>query len=480
MILKSCEKLEKSEAKLTIQVEAAEFEAAVEKAYLKERKKIRLPGFRPGKAPRKMIENAYGEGVFYEDAVESSWAPAFMQAVEQENLHFVGDPKIDLEDKITKDGYTFTAVVALYPEVTLGQYKGLSATRPVVTVTDEDVDKRLQELADRNSRLVSVDREAKDGDTAVIDFEGFKDGVAFEGGKAEQYPLELGSGSFIPGFEDQLVGASAGEEKDVNVTFPEDYGAAELAGAPVVFKVKVHEVKESQTPALDDEFAKDVSEFETLDELKADLEKKLRTRREESAQKDFENAVLTKLIETTEMEIPETMVEYEADRIIEDYENRMQGAGFTFDQYLQMMGTNRAEFRENAKVAALRQIQGDLIFAAVAEAEKLEPTEEEIAAEYQHLADQYDMDVEVVKNAVPQEEIVHQLKGNMASKLVYDAAVAVAPAAEEEKAPAKKATKKPAAKKTTAKKTTKKKAAEEAPAEEAPTAEEKAEASDAE
>ena len=276
------------------------------------------------------------------------------------------------------------------------------------------------------------------------------------------------------------MGASAGEEKDVNVTFPEDYGAAELAGAPVVFKVKVHEVKESQTPALDDEFAKDVSEFETLDELKADLEKKLRTRREESAQKDFENAVLTKLIETTEMEIPETMVEYEADRIIEDYENRMQGAGFTFDQYLQMMGTNRAEFRENAKVAALRQIQGDLIFAAVAEAEKLEPTEEEIAAEYQHLADQYDMDVEVVKNAVPQEEIVHQLKGNMASKLAYDAAVAVAPAAEEEKAPAKKATKKPAAKKTTAKKTTKKKAAEEAPAEEAPAAEEKAEASDAE
>ena len=270
MILKSCEKLEKSEAKLTIQVEAAEFEAAVEKAYLKERKKIRLPGFRPGKAPRKMIENAYGEGVFYEDAVESSWAPAFMKAVEQENLHFVGDPKIELEGKISKEGYSFTAVVALYPEVTLGQYKGLSATRPVVTVTDEDVDKRLQELADRNSRLVSVEREARDGDTAVIDFEGFRDGVPFEGGKGENYSLVLGSHSFVPGFEEQVAGMKAGEEKDIDITFPEDY-TPELAGKAVVFHVKVNEVKEKELPAMDDEFAKDASEFDTLEELKENI-----------------------------------------------------------------------------------------------------------------------------------------------------------------------------------------------------------------
>ena len=235
------------------------------------------------------------------------------------------------------------------------------------------------------------------------------------------------------------MGASAGEEKDVNVTFPEDYGAADLAGAAVVFKVKVHEVKESQVPTLDDEFAKDVSEFETLDELKADLEKKLRTRREETAQRDLETAVLTKLIEATEMEVPDAMVEYEADRIIEDYEQRMQGAGFTFDQYLQMMGTNRAEFRENAKVAALRQIQGDLIFAAVAEAEHLEPTAEDIDKEYEDLAEQYNMDVDTVKKAVPQEEIVRQLKGTMASKFVYEAAVPTAPVVEEtaaEEAPA--------------------------------------------
>ena len=479
MNLKNVEKKEKNTAVLTIEVGAEEFNAAVEKVYRKNKGVISLPGFRKGHAPRKLVEQMYGADVFYEDAVNDLYPVVLTEAIKEAGLDMVGYPSVDMKE-LGKDGFTFEAAIGLRPVPVLGEYKGIEAPKAEVTITAEDIDNEMKPLISRATRQVAVERPAQNGDTVVIDFEGFKDGVAFEGGKAEQYPLELGSGSFIPGFEDQLVGASAGEEKDVNVTVPEDYGAAELAGAPVVFKVKVHEVKESQTPALDDEFAKDVSEFETLDELKADLEKKLRTRREESAQKDFENAVLTKLIETTEMEIPETMVEYEADRIIEDYENRMQGAGFTFDQYLQMMGTNRAEFRENAKVAALRQIQGDLIFAAVAEAEKLEPTEEEIAAEYQHLADQYDMDVEVVKNAVPQEEIVHQLKGNMASKLVYDAAVAVAPAAEEEKAPAKKAAKKPAAKKTTAKKTTKKKAAEEAPAEEAPAAEEKAEASDAE
>ena len=233
MTVKSCEKLEKSQVALTIEVGAAEFETAVEKAYQKMRRKINVPGFRPGKAPRKMIENAYGEGVFYEDAVESSWAPAFMQAVEQENLHFVGDPKIDLEDKITKDGYTFTAVVALYPEVTLGQYKGLEAPKAEVNVTDEDVENRLNEMADRNSRLVSVEREIQKGDTADIDFEGFDNGVPFDGGKGENYSLVLGSHSFVPGFEEQVVGMKAGEEKDIDITFPEEY-TPELAGKAVV------------------------------------------------------------------------------------------------------------------------------------------------------------------------------------------------------------------------------------------------------
>lgn len=430
MNLKNVEKKEKNTAVLTIEVGAEEFDAAVEKVYRKNKSVISLPGFRKGKAPRKLVEQMYGADVFYEDAVNDLYPVALTDAVKESGLDMVGYPSVEMQN-LGKDGFTFTATIALRPVPVLGQYKGIEAPKAEVTITAEDIDGEMKPLITRATRQVVVERPAQKGDTVVIDFEGFKDGVAFEGGKAEQYPLELGSGSFIPGFEDQLEGVSAGEEKDVNVTFPEDYGAADLAGAAVVFKVKVHEVKESQVPTLDDEFAKDVSEFETLDELKADLEKKLRTRREESAQKDFENAVLSKLIENTEMDVPEAMVEYEADRIVEDYENRMQGVGFTFDQYLQMMGTNRAEFKENAKVAALRQIQGDLIFAAIAEAEKLEPSDEDVEKEYQDLADQYNMELDAVKKTVPREEIVRQLKGNMAAKFVYDAAVATAPVADE-------------------------------------------------
>ena len=430
MNLKNVEKKEKNTAVLTIEVGAEEFDAAVEKVYRKNKSVISLPGFRKGKAPRKLVEQMYGADVFYEDAVNDLYPVALTDAVKESGLDMVGYPSVEMQN-LGKDGFTFTATIALRPVPVLGQYKGIEAPKAEVTITAEDIDGEMKPLITRATRQVVVERPAQKGDTVVIDFEGFKDGVAFEGGKAEQYPLELGSGSFIPGFEDQLEGVSAGEEKDVNVTFPEDYGAADLAGAAVVFKVKVHEVKESQVPTLDDEFAKDVSEFETLDELKADLEKKLRTRREETAQKDFENAVLSKLIENTEMDVPEAMVEYEADRIVEDYENRMQGVGFTFDQYLQMMGTNRAEFKENAKVAALRQIQGDLIFAAIAEAEKLEPSDEDVEKEYQDLADQYNMELDAVKKTVPREEIVRQLKGNMAAKFVYDAAVATAPVAEE-------------------------------------------------
>ncbi len=430
MNLKNVEKKEKNTAVLTIEVGAEEFDAAVEKVYRKNKSMISLPGFRKGKAPRKLVEQMYGADVFYEDAVNDLYPVALTEAVKESGLDMVGYPSVEMQS-LSKDGFTFTATIAIRPVPVLGEYKGIEAPRAEVTVTAEDVEGELKPLISRATRQVAVERPAQNGDTVVIDFEGFKDGVAFEGGKAEQYPLELGSGSFIPGFEEQLVGMSAGEAKDIDVTFPEDYGAAELAGAPVVFKVTVHEVKESQVPELDDEFAKDVSEFETLDELKADLEKKLRARREDAAQKDFENAVLTRLIETTEMEVPDAMVEYEADRIVEDYESRIQGAGITMDQYLQMMGSNRAEFRENAKVAALRQIQGDLIFAAVADAEDIQLTAEEIEEGYQKVADEYDMDVETVKSAVPESEIVHQLRTTKAARLVYDSAVAVAPATEE-------------------------------------------------
>lgn len=430
MNLKNVEKKEKNTAVLTVEVDAAEFDAAVEKVYRKNKGVISLPGFRKGHAPRKLVEQMYGADVFYEDAVNDLYPVVLTEAVKESGLDMVGYPSVDMKE-LGKDGFTFEATIALRPVPVLGEYKGITAPKAAVEVTAEDIESEMKPFINRASQQVAVERPAQNGDTVVIDFEGFKDGVAFEGGKAEKYPLELGSGSFIPGFEDQLVGASAGDEKDVNVTFPEDYGAEDLAGAPVVFKVKVHEVKETKVPELDDEFAKDVSEFETLDEFKADLEKKLKDRRETSAQQEFENAVLTKLIENTEMEVPDAMVEYETDRIIEDYEQRMQGVGFTFDQYLEMMGTNRAAFRENAKTAALRQIQGELIFSAIAEAENVQPTEEQIAEEYQKVADQYEMELDAVKAAVPVEEITSQLRNNMAAQLVYDAAVAEAPAAEE-------------------------------------------------
>ena len=422
MILKSCEKLEKSEAKLTIQVEAAEFEAAVEKAYLKERKKIRLPGFRPGKAPRKMIENAYGEGVFYEDAVESSWAPAFMQAVEQENLHFVGDPKIDLEDKITKDGYTFTAVVALYPEVTLGQYKGLSATRPVVTVTDEDVDKRLQELADRNSRLVSVDREAKDGDTAVIDFEGFKDGVPFDGGKGENYSLVLGSHSFVPGFEEQIVGMSAGEEKDIDITFPEEY-TPELAGKAVVFHVKVNEVKEKELPAMDDEFAKDVSEFDTLEELKKDLTEKMAAEKKDQADSKMENDLLEQAVKNMTVGIPTVMFENKAQDMVEEFGYRLQTQGMNMDMYMKYTGTTPEALTAQFMPQAEAQVRTTLLLEKIAEVENIEITEEDINGEYDRMVKDYGMELDKVKSIVPVEEIKRQLTIQKAAKVITDSAV---------------------------------------------------------
>ena len=458
MILKSCEKLEKSEAKLTIQVEAAEFEAAVEKAYLKERKKIRLPGFRPGKAPRKMIENAYGEGVFYEDAVESSWAPAFMKAVEQENLHFVGDPKIELEGKISKEGYSFTAVVALYPEVTLGQYKGLYATRPVVTVTDEDVDKRLQELADRNSRLVSVEREARDGDTAVIDFEGFRDGVPFEGGKGENYSLVLGSHSFVPGFEEQVAGMKAGEEKDIDITFPEDY-TPELAGKAVVFHVKV---KEKELPVMDDEFAKDVSEFDTLEELKDNIRSNITAEREETARRDFEDELMVKVADGITAEIPQVMIDTQVESFVESFKNRIQTQmGIPFEQYMKFANVEESKLYEDAKEPSLRQVKLNLALTEIIKAENIEATDEEIEAEYERTAKMYGMDAESLKGYITREAVADEVKRSKAVKLITESAVAADAAAGE---PAKKPARKRTAKKTG-----------EAPAGEAVSAEEKGE-----
>ncbi len=416
MKVTSVEKKEKSTVELTIQVEADAFEAAVQKAYEKERKNIGVPGFRKGKAPRKIIEGMYGTGVFYEEAINQVYPSAYAQAVEEQKLDDVGYPKIEIVE-VGKDGLTFKALVSVRPEVKLGAYKGLTASKDVAKVTDKDVDEELKPYIDRATRLVSVDRAAQNGDTVVIDFEGFDNGEAFDGGKGENYDLKLGAGMFVPGFEEQLVGAKAGEEKDLGITFPEDYHPG-LAGKAVVFHVKVKEVKEPQAPVVDDEFAKDVSEFETMDAFRKSLAEKIADRRSKQADADFENQVLEQLIENMECEIPDGMVDVQLDRLMEDYAMRLQSQGISMEDYQKMMGVNGDIVRESARPSALRQVQMQLALTAVADAENIEVTDEEVQAEIDRLAKQYNIDVEQVKAAVPVEDLKKDLRLRKASDLV--------------------------------------------------------------
>ena len=465
MTVKSCEKLEKSQVALTIEVGAAEFEAAVEKAYQKMRRKINVPGFRPGKAPRKMIERMYGAEVFFEEAINIAFPEAYEAAVEQEKLQVVGYPAVEMVGEVTKDGFTFKATAPVYPEVTLGEYKGLKAEKPEVKVTAADVNERLKTLADRNTRLVSVDRAAKNGDTAVIDFEGFLDGKPFEGGKGENHSLELGSGSFVPGFEDQVIGMKAGEEKDIDITFPENY-TKDLAGKQVVFHVKVNEVKEKQTPALDDEFAKDVSEFETLKELKDDTKAKITAEREQSAKIAFENALLEKVAGDIKADIPEVMIEEQCRRFLDEFKQRLQAQGIPYDQYCKMTGMDEAKFMEDGREPAVRQVKMDLAIAAIIKAENLDVTDEEIEEKYKSMAEQYGMELDMLKKYLDAPTVRNQLLNEKAIAVVVDSAKAEKPAkaekteGEEEKKPAKKTAKKAAEgeeeKKPAAKKTTKK------------------------
>ena len=416
MKVTSVEKKEKSTVELTIQVEADAFEAAVQKAYEKERKNIGVPGFRKGKAPRKIIEGMYGTGVFYEEAINQVYPGAYAQAVEEQKLDDVGYPKIEIVE-VGKDGLTFKALVSVRPEVKLGAYKGLTASKDVAKVTDKDVDEELKPYIDRATRLVSVDRAAQNGDTVVIDFEGFDNGEAFDGGKGENYDLKLGAGMFVPGFEEQLVGAKAGEEKDLDITFPEDYHPG-LAGKAVVFHVKVKEVKEPQAPVVDDEFAKDVSEFETMDAFRKSLAEKIADRRSKQADADFENQVLEQLIENMECEIPDGMVDVQLDRLMEDYAMRLQSQGISMEDYQKMMGVNGDIVRESARPSALRQVQMQLALTAVADAENIEVTDEEVQAEFDRLDKQYNIDVEQVKAAVPVEDLKKDLRLRKASDLV--------------------------------------------------------------
>ena len=454
MSVKSCEKIEKSQVVLTVEVGAPEFEAAIEKAYQKMRKKINVPGFRPGKAPRKIIEGMYGAEVFFEEAINIAFPEAYEAAVKEQELQVVGYPSVEIEGQVTRDGFTFKATAPVYPEVTLGQYKGLSAPKEEVKVSAADVDERLKALTDRNTRLVSVDREAKEGDTVVIDFEGFLEGKPFEGGKGENFSLELGSHTFVPGFEEQLVGVKAGDEKDLDITFPEDY-AADLAGAAVVFKVKVHEVKERQEPTVDDEFAKDVSEFDTLAELEKSLREKLEKTRKERADQEFENALVQQLVDNMECEVPEAMVEYQADQMVQDYANRVQSQGFRFEDYLNMMGTTLDQMRQQAKESAGRQVRQNLALEAVADAEGFEITDDEVEAEIARLAGEYDMEADQVRAAVPVEDLKHDLRGKKAVELIVSTAKVGEAPKKAAKKPAKKEEageeKKPAAKKTTKK-----------------------------
>jgi len=497
MKVTSVEKKEKSTVELVIEVGAEEFEAAVQKAYLKNRASINVPGFRKGKAPRKIVESLYGTGVFYEDAINEVYPTAYAEAVAEQKLDEVGYPKMEIVS-VGKEGLTFKALVSVRPEVKLGTYKGLTAPKDAVKVTEKDIEAELKPYIDRATSLSAVKRKAKKGDTAVIDFEGFMDGKPFEGGKGENYSLELGSGAFVPGFEEQIIGMKAGEEKDLDITFPENYHA-DLAGKAVVFKVKVNEVKEPVKPELDDEFAKDVSEFETLEAFKKDLEDKLIASREEKAERDYEEAIIEQLIANMETEVPETMIDVQVDKMMDDFSSRISAQGMKMEEYLQMMGMNVDMMRMSARPNAEKQVKVELALSAVAEAEKFEITAEEVEAEINRRAELYKLEVEQVKKFVGGgEELAHDMKMKKASDFVFDNAKvgkAKKPAAKkaaeakeevaEEIKPAKKTTtkkaaepkteaaeKKPAAKKAPAKKAPAKKAeaAEKKPAAKKPAA----------
>ena len=421
MALKSSNKIDTNTYEVEVTVDADVFTEACKSAYLKQRKSIQIPGFRKGKATQGMIEKVYGEGAFYEEALEIVYPNAVQEAFDAAGLKVVDQP-YDLEVPVMNksDGVEMKMKVTTYPEVKLGEYKGLEAKMLDTEASDEDVENELKNMQDRNSRLVSVDdRAAEMGDTAEIDFEGFVDGVAFDGGKGENYPLELGSNSFIPGFEDQVAGHKVDEEFDVNVTFPEEYEAS-LAGKDAVFKCKIHEIKVKELPELDDEFAKDVSEFDTLDELKADLKKQISERKEKDAKVDFENQVLEQVVENMEVEVPECMNEQKCDEMIQDYSYRLQMQGIDLATYLQYLGQTMEQFKAQFAEGAKKQVLVSLALDAIVEAESIEATEEEIDAEIAKLAEQYNMDADQIKAAVPAEQLSKDIVTRKAVDFVVD------------------------------------------------------------
>ena len=448
MNVKATNKVETNRYELELEVSPEEFNDAINAVYKRESKKMNIPGFRKGKAPRHFIEKYYGEEVFYEAAIDHLYRPMVMEAVEKSGLQVIsiGEFKID---EIGKDkGILCKLNVVTKPEAAIEGYKGIEVTRPSVEVTAEDIDREIDRVRERNSRIITVeDRAAENGDMVTIDFDGYVDGKQFDGGKAENYELTLGAGQFIPGFEDQVIGHNVGDEFDIDVTFPEDYHAEELKGKPAVFKIKLHEIKMKELPVVDDEFVKDVSEFDTVDDYRKDIEKHLTEQREKAADNDVENQLVEAVIEKVQAEIPDEMVENEVDEIINSFAYRLQSQGLKLETYLKYTGQTTDDLRVQYKPQAERQVKVRLGLEKIAELENLKPTEEETEAEYQKLADAYGMPLESVKNLVTVEGINGDIQNQKAIDFVKANAGIV-----EKKEEEKKAEKKPAKKRTSKKK----------------------------
>ncbi|MBQ8184243.1 MAG: trigger factor [Lachnospiraceae bacterium] len=421
------EKLEKNMAKLTVEVAAEEFEKALETAFQKNKNKFSIPGFRKGKVPRQMIEKMYGAAVFYEDAANELIPEAYANAADESGLDIVSQPEISVTQIEKGKAFIFTAEVAVKPEVTLGQYKGVEVDKADLEVSDEEVQAEVDKERENNSRTVVVeDRAVADKDIATIDFEGFVDGVAFEGGKGTDYPLTIGSGSFIPGFEEQLIGAKIGEEVEVNVTFPEEYHAEDLKGKAAVFKCVVKGIKAKELPEADDEFAKDVSEFDTMEEYKADIRKKLAEKKESAAKAAKEDAVIEKIIEGATMEIPDAMVDTQARQMVDEFAQRIAAQGLSMEQYMQFTGMDVQKMIEQMKPQAVKRIQSRLVLEAVVAAEKIEISEDELNAEIQKMADTYKMEVEKLSEILDdysKKQIKEDIAIQKAVELVRDSAV---------------------------------------------------------
>ena len=416
--------IERAGGKLTfdVVVGAEAFEAEVNKAYLKAKKRITVPGFRKGKAPRMVIEGMYGKDVFYEDAVDAIALEAFRAGAADAGDRTVGDPAITDYQVGDDKSLTISFESALYPEATLGEYKGLTAYKAPVEVSDSEVDAELETVRKRDARIITLDRAAKEGDIVNIDFDGYRDGKRFDGGKAEGYNLTLGSKSFVPGFEEQLIGVKAGDELNVSITFPEDY-APELAGADAVFKVKVNEVKETQLPELDDEFAKDVSEFDTLDEYKESIRNELREKREKAAEENYRNLLLRKASENMTAELPDAMVTGRVNEIIRDLARRCAAQGMTLERYFQMMGMDERTYRGFVRISAANDLRVEVLLEKVAEVENIAVTAEEIEAEYETAARQYEVEVEEAKKNIPEDVIERDLKMRKAGDLIFGSGV---------------------------------------------------------